>query len=49
MYCTKAVEEIRRDFEETFAVSALQTEEDAKRSVVWRWICEIAKLFAPLF
>ncbi len=49
MHGTKAVEEIRRDFDEMFACSALQTREDAKRSVVWRWICELAKLFAPLF
>ena len=22
---------------------------DAKKNVVWRWVCEIAKIFAPLF
>ncbi len=49
MYKTKAVEGIKKDFEETFEKSALQTREDAKRSVVWRWICELAKIFAPLF
>ncbi len=49
LYGTQAVGQLAQDFEETFAVSALQTEEDAKRSVVFRWICELAKLFAPLF
>lgn len=49
MYKTKAVKQLKADFEETFAVSALQTEEDAKRSVIWRGLCEIAKIFAPLF
>ncbi len=49
MYNVPALKDIRRDFEETFEASALQTEEDAKKSVVWRWLCEIAKIFAPLF
>ncbi len=49
MYKTEAVDAIAKDFEEIFEASSLQTAEDAKRSVVWRWICEIAKLFAPLF
>ena len=49
MYKTKAVVELKADMDKTFEVSALQTEEDAKKSVVWRWICELAKLFAPLF
>lgn len=49
MYGTKAVEQLQADFEDTFSKSALQTEEDAKKSVVWRGICEVAKLFAPLF
>ncbi len=49
MYQTKAVGQLKEDFEHVFSVSSRQTEEDAKRSVVWRWICEIAKLFAPLF
>ncbi len=49
MFRTKAVEQLKADFDEMFRVSALQTAEDAKKSVVWRWICEIAKLFAPLF
>lgn len=49
MYKTKALKALKADMDATFAVSALQTEEDAKKSVVWRWICEIAKLFAPLF
>ena len=40
---------MKRDFEQTFAVSALQTESDAKRNVVWRGVCELAKIFAPLF
>ncbi len=49
LYKTKANEQLKADFEETFEQSALQTEEDAKKSVVWRGVCEIAKVFAPLF
>lgn len=49
MYKTKALADIKRDMEETFALSRLLTEEDAKKNVVWRGICEIAKVFAPLF
>lgn len=49
MYRTSAVEEVKADMVATFGVSKLQTEADAKRNVVWRGICELAKLFAPLF
>ncbi len=49
MYRTEALKDIKKDFEQTFEVSALQSEEDAKKNVVWRWLCEIAKIFAPLF
>ena len=49
MYRTRALASMKQDFEETFAVSALQTEADAKRNVVWRGVCELAKIFAPLF
>ena len=49
MYKTRALEGMKKDFEETFALSALQTEADAKRNVVWRGVCELAKIFAPLF
>ena len=49
MYRTKALSEIKEDMQKTFLVSRLQTPADAKKSVVWRWVCEIAKLFAPLF
>lgn len=49
MFRTKANGQLKEDFEKTFAVSKLQTEEDAKKSVVWRGLCEIAKVFAPLF
>ena len=49
MYGTKALSQMRCDFEETFALSARQTEADAKRNVVWRGVCELAKIFAPLF
>ena len=49
MYKTRAVLQMKEDFEETFAISKLQTEEDAKRNVVWRGVCELAKIFAPLF
>ncbi len=49
MYKTKALVAMKEDFEHTFSVSCRQTPEDAKKNVVWRWVCEIAKLFAPLF
>ena len=49
LYRTEANRAIKEDYLETFGQSALQTEEDAKRSVVWRGICEIAKVFAPMF
>ncbi len=49
MYRTQAVEELEADMLKMFEISALQTEEDAKKNVVWRGVCEIAKVFAPLF
>ena len=49
LYKTPALRDIKDDFEKTFEASKLQTEEDAKKSPVWRWLCEIAKIFAPLF
>ena len=49
MFQTKALKAIKRDFEEVFAVSELQTMQSAKRNVVYRWVLEIAKVFAPLF
>lgn len=49
MFRTRANEQLKEDMERTFAVSALQTKEDAKKNVVWRGICEVAKIFAPLF
>ncbi len=49
MYRTKAIQAMKADMVSVFAVSRLQTEEDAKKNVVWRWLCELAKLFAPLF
>ena len=49
MYRTSALVSLKRDLEETFAVSALQTEADAKKNVVARGLCEVAKVFAPLF
>ncbi len=49
LYGAQAVGELEEDLEATWKISALQTEDDAKKSVVWRWICEIAKIFAPLF
>ena len=48
MYKTKALVDMKKDFEETFAISDQQTEADAKRNVVWRGVCELAKIFAPL-
>ena len=49
MYRTAANAELKADYEATFKKCALQTEEDAKKSVVWRGMCEILKAFAPLF
>ena len=49
MFKTSALQEIKKDFEETFALSQLQTEQSAKRNVIFRWILELAKVFAPLF
>jgi len=49
MYKTRALEGLKSDMEGIFSISALQTEEDAKKSVVSRTACEVAKLFAPLF
>lgn len=49
MFGTNALKELKQDFDETFSVSELQTKESAKRNVVFRWILEIAKVFAPLF
>ncbi len=49
LYRTSALDDLRRDLEACFAVSELQTEESAKKSVVLRVVCEIAKVFAPLF
>ena len=49
MFQTKALKELKQDFEETFALSELQTEKSAKRNVIFRWILEIIKVFAPLF
>ena len=41
--------QLKEDFGQTFAVSQLQTEEDAKKNIVWRGLTEFAKAFAPLF
>lgn len=49
MFKTKALEDIKKDFDELFEISELQTKESAKRNVIFRWILEIAKVFAPLF
>ncbi len=49
MYSVPALADIREDFEKTFEASALQTEADAKKSPVGRVLCEVAKIFAPLF
>ncbi len=49
LYRTKSIQDVKADMVATFAVSKEQTVEDAKRNVVWRVICEIAKIFAPLF
>lgn len=49
MFDTRALEELKKDFDETFALSELQTEKSAKRNIVFRWILELAKVFAPLF
>ncbi len=49
MVKTKAIEGLKADMEESFSSSRLLTPEDAKKNVVWRFVCEIAKIFAPLF
>lgn len=49
MYRTRALVSLKQDMEQSFGQSALLTEEDAKKNVVMRLICEIAKIFAPLF
>lgn len=49
LYFTRAVKEMEKDMEEVFEVSERVTEKDAKRNVVHRGLCELAKLFAPLF
>ena len=49
MYRTRALAAMKEDMQKTFEASRLQTPEDAKKNVVWRVVCEIAKLFAPLF
>ncbi|MDE7296157.1 MAG: cardiolipin synthase [Clostridia bacterium] len=49
MYKTKAIAQIKADMDSTFALSARQTQADAKKNVISRGLSEIAKLFAPLF
>lgn len=49
MYKTKAIEAMKADMDRSFALSARQTEADAKKNVISRGLAEIAKLFAPLF
>jgi len=49
MHGTKANAQLKEDYEKTFEVCALQTEEDAKKNVVSRFMSEMAKVFAPLF
>jgi len=49
LYGTECLADMERDFEEIFSRSQLQTEESAKKGVVSRVVCEVAKVFAPLF
>ena len=49
MYRTQAVKELKKDMDECFALSALVSEEEAKKNVVTRGFYEVLKLFAPLF
>ena len=45
----KANTQLKENMDRSFTFSALQTKEDAKKNVVWRGLCEVAKIFAPLF
>ncbi len=49
MYRTQALTALKKDMEESFALSALQTEEEARRNAITRGLTSLAKLFAPLF
>ena len=49
MFQTTALQEMKRDFDEIFSLSELQTVKSAKHGVVYRRILEIIKVFAPLF
>ncbi len=49
MVGAKAIEGLKADMEQCFSVSEQQTAEGSKKNVIWRFICEIAKIFAPLF
>ena len=49
MFGTQALEEMKRDFDEIFSLSELQTAKSAKRGFLARRILEIIKVFAPLF
>ncbi len=49
LYGARALEGLKADMEGMFEASMKLTVEDAKKNVVWRWVCEIAKIFAPLF
>ncbi len=49
LYGAKALKELKADMEGMFGVSNQLTVDEAKKNVVWRWVCEIAKIFAPLF
>lgn len=49
LYRTRACAQLKEDLEGCFACSKLQTEEDAKKNILWRGLTELAKAFAPLF
>ncbi len=49
LYGTKSLLSLKEDFKACFEISKLQSQEDAKKSVLWRGLCKFAAIFAPMF